>query len=224
MGVYYFARCDSKKEYVTPGGLDLGQKSHEILHNDFRGVLFSLLAAGYFGSDPVLGRWCGEAVAIGNDTCGGADTLDLDDAGYTDISPLVKEWLDAHRDDELWFDHPEDNEPISAARFGTDLTLMKWLEKLAEERGRDGAHEDAVNLYRCAEWLEKADAAGVTCPKFDALKMIGEASPLFWERKINLVVPAGTACVVCAKPATRYKPVPPRGDLVPSCDACTPAF
>ena len=39
---------------------------------------------------------------------------------------------------------------------------------------------------------------------------------------VDLVVPAGTRCVVCAKPATRYRPVPPRGDLVPSCDECTP--
>lgn len=67
------------------------------------------------------------------------------------------------RETKLCPGHPERSPSphISAARFGTDLTLIQWLKKLAEERNGIEAFEDAVNLLRCALWLEKADAAGV---------------------------------------------------------------
>lgn len=119
MGAYYFALCYSRKEFLRPHGLGVGAKYDEILQNDFRGALFALLEntqpAGVVLLDEVRGRWTGEQVAIDNDEHGGAvDLVDLRAEGWTDISPLVRAWIEQHRDFCIWFPDNEDltDEPI----------------------------------------------------------------------------------------------------------------
>ena len=104
MGQYFQIVNLTKREYVNPHGLDCGIKAGEIIFNvmptKVLGILlFSTDDSRLLGNscpDGIMGRWCGDSIALVGDESMPKVYEALDD-DYTDITAQCREFFERTR-------------------------------------------------------------------------------------------------------------------------------